>query len=178
MKRMSIVFTLLLAVIIPLSLTGCGSESKTTNDSIEIYQVIIRNVYLNDNSFGKPVDIKYLYILKDTDDGIGDSEITQQPSQKITDEVMDGISSKLSDLPPKITWINSYDEVLNKNVSLSVEDGAIVTLGNIGYENDTKAYVSIGIYFSGLAGLGRTYILEKDKETWKIIGDTGGGWVS
>jgi len=131
MKRTKYFLNTLLVIIILLSLTGCGNTSITNNDSIEIYQLLIHYVYLEDNSFGKPVDIKYLYILKDTDDIVGDSQTTEQPSQRITDEVMDGISTKLSDLPLEIIWVNSRNEVLNPSVSLTVKDGAIVTLGNI-----------------------------------------------
>ena len=165
-------------IIILLPSGGCSNANITTNDDIEIYQLLIHYVYLEDNSFGKPVDIAYLYILKDTDDGIGDSRITKQPSQRITDEVMSGISAKLSDLPLEVSWINGTNEVLNPSVSLTVEDGAIFTLGNIRYENGTKAYVSVSIYFAGLAASGRTYILENGEGVWKIIGDTGQGWVS
>lgn len=175
---MNNVFNILLAVIISLSLVGCRIENNANNDSIEIYQLIIRSTYLKDNSFGKPVDIKYLYILKDTDDGVGDPRIAKHSSQKVTNEIMDGINTNLSDLPLKIIWINTYDDVLKRDVSLTVKDGAIITLGNIRFENNTKAYVSISIYFAGLAASGRTYILEKDKKIWKIIGDTGAGWIS
>ena len=180
-KKMKIthnIFSHLFAAFVLLSMPGCKAEKPTSIDSIEIYQQIIRNIYLVDNSFGKPVDIQYLYILKATDDGVGDSRIEKLPSENIPNEIIDGICTKLSDLSPEIVWINTFDEVLDRSVSLNVKDGAIVTLGNIHYESNKKAYVSISIYFAGLAASGRTYILEKDKTTWKITGDTGERWVS
>ena len=63
-------------------------------------------------------------------------------------------------------------------MAVTVNNGAIITLGNIKFDKATKVFVSISFHVSGIAGAGRTYILEKANNEWNITGDTGVNWVS
>ena len=175
MKRLNGILILLIVVISSFPLSGCGNATITDNDRVEIYQLAIRKIVLGDNSFGKAVDIGYLYILKTTDDSIGGKEIPNLPSQVLGDVVMERIETKLSDVAPQIIWVDSDNEVpKNSDGGAEVEDGAIVTLGNIRHKSDSEVYVSIGIYFANVAGSTRTYVAEKDDHGW-IISQTISG---
>ena len=102
MNRLRIIIIGLFTIIISLLLGSCtnSNNAKNTNeDNIEIYQLIIHRIYSIDNSFGKAIDIQYLYIVNTTDDNTGDPGITKQPNQKVFQEIMDGINAKLIDLP-------------------------------------------------------------------------------
>jgi hypothetical protein len=178
MKKLRLGNLAILPIIILILLVGCKNSNYTNKDSIEIYQIIIHRIYSKDNSFGEAIDIKYLYIVNITSDNAGDPTITKQPNQKISKEIMDGVQSKLTDLPSKVIWINGYSDVLKGNLAGSVKDGAIVTLGNIRLEKAKKVFVSISFHVSGIAGAGWTYILEKVDNEWNITGNTGTHWVS
>ncbi len=160
-------------ILISLFVISCKNNISRINDTIEIYQLIIHRIYSKDNSFGKAINIKYLYILNTTNDNVGDPQITKQPNQYLSKEIMDGIDEKLTDLPSSVIWINGYSDVLQGDLMGMVDEGAIITLGNIRFEKDTKVFVSISFHVSGIAGAGRTYILEKENNEWHILGDTG-----
>jgi hypothetical protein len=178
MKKLRLRPVFYFMILISLFLVGCKSNYSDNKDNIEIYQLIIHRIYSKDNSFGKAIDIKYLYIIKTTNDNVGDPQITKQPNQNISKEIMDGIEEKLTDIPPRVIWINGYSDVLQGDSAGMVKEGAIITLGNIRFENNTKVFVSISFHVSGLAAAGRTYILVKENNEWHIFGDTGVYWVS
>ena len=151
-------------------LSGCATKNISINDKSEIYQLIIHRMFSRDNSFGKAVNIHFLYINKWTRDyNDKDNNITPQPNQQISQELMNQIGFKLSDLPVQVIWINDDREVL-PTPGGTVKDGAIVTLGNIHFGTIIKVYVEIAISYSGLAGAGGTYILQKENNTWTITG--------
>lgn len=120
-------------------LSGCVTKNISINDKSEIYQLIIHRMFSKDNSFGKAVDIHFLYINKLTRDySDKDNKITPQPNQQLSQELMNQIGYKLSDLPVQVLWINDDREVL-PTPGGTVKDGAIVTLGNIHFETIIKS---------------------------------------
>lgn len=175
MKRLNRILILLILIINSLPLASCSDTIITDNDRVEIYQLVIRKMVLEDNSFGKAVDISYLYILKNTDDGIGGEEIPNLPSEVFSDEIMEEIGTKLSDVAPQIIWVDSFYKVPKSKEGAAVEDGAIITLGNVRRKSDSEVYVSIGIYFANVAGSSTTYVLERESDVWTIRQRIGGG---
>jgi hypothetical protein len=169
MKKRELVNSITIICIL-LILSGCGTKNISITDKSEIYQLIIHKMFSKDNSFGKAVDIHFLYINKWTRDYFDKgNNITPQPTQQLSKEIMNQIDIKLSDLPVQILWINDNREVL-PTPGRPVKDGAIVTLGNIHFETIIKVNVEITIYYAGLAAAGGTYSLQKENNAWKIIG--------
>lgn len=174
MKRLNSILLLLILAISSFPLASCGDAPITDNDRVEIYQAVIREMVLVDNSFGKPVNINYLYILKNTDDGIGGEEIPSLPSVVFSDEIMEELETKLSDVAQQIIWVDSFYKVPKSKEGAAVEDGAIITLGNVRRKSASEVYVSIGIYFANVAGRSTTYVLEKENDVWTIRQRIGG----
>jgi hypothetical protein len=177
MKRLNKILFLLILVISSFPLASCGDVPVTDNDRVEIYRAVIREMIFVDNSFGKPVSINHLYILKNTDDGIGGEEIPNLPSEVFSDEIMKELETKLSDVAQQIIWVDSFHKVPKSKEGAAVEDGAIITLGNVRRKSNSEVYVSIGIYFANVAGSSTTYILEKENDIW-IIRERIGGEVA
>jgi len=83
MNKLRLYIIALFPIIILLFLVSCKSSNKSNKDTIEIYQLIIHRIYSKDNSFGKAININYLYIVNITNDNSGDPGITTQPNQKL-----------------------------------------------------------------------------------------------
>ncbi|GAI48885.1 unnamed protein product, partial [marine sediment metagenome] len=83
------------------------------------------------------------------------------------------------DLPTKVKWAEDFLEVPRDNKTGVVKgNGAIITLGNIHFQEDGTALVSASRYIANLAAIGMTYIVERVDGVWQVVGDTGRGWIS
>ena len=147
-------------------------------DEIAIYSAVVRQVLTTDDTFGGTLEKPVVYILTKTDDAAGDPTVGSSEPETIDDDVREGITAALSDVPSTITWIDSRDELeLEDNGSIA-GGGVLVTLGNIHPQADSTVYTGGSIYVGSLAAGGNTYVLENQSGTWTITGTTGMGWVS
>jgi len=147
-------------------------------DKTAIYTAVIRQILDTDDTFGGTLEKPVVYILTRTDDAAGDPTVGSSESETIDDDVREGITAALSDVPSTITWIDSRDDLEFEDNGSITGGGVLITLGNIHPQDDGTQYVGGSIYVGSLAAGGNTYILENQGGTWTITGKTGMGWVS
>lgn len=164
-----------------LVLAGCRTSSAqpTAQETVAIYQAVIQRIYHTDDTFGGTLEKPILYVLRATDDSVGDPSMPQSGSLVLSQDVQQGIADSLSGLPARVIWVDSFDQVnLEPDTGAVSGQGVIITLGNIHYENPDKALVSASIYVANMAAGGKTYILEQQDGVWVITGTTGVEWIS
>ena len=156
---------------------AAGLELTTQS---ELYAAVVRQLYTVDHTFGNnPPKIPMIYILTTTDDKAGDPRGASASPAKLSEDLQQSISERLKDLPAEIRYVSDRKEVpLNAQDGAVTDGGAIITLGNIFARVDGKMQVAGSIYFSGTASGGKTYLLEKNGDLWKITGTTGVEWIS
>ncbi len=173
-------FALALGVLASLVL-GCSTLVSTSpqSDEVAIYQAVFRRLATSDDTFGGTLEKRTIYIIRATNDAAGDPSLQKSNSIVLSKYVQDGLSTALADLPSKIVWVDSFDQVkIDQDTRSVVDHGVIITLGNITFQNNAKALVPGSIYIASLAAGGRTYILEKQAGVWTITGTTGYAWMS
>jgi len=150
------------------------------NHQAAIYAAVVRQLYTVDHTFGdNPPNFPVIYLVRATDDSVGDPNAPQAESQLLPDATRMEIVAALDDLPAKFVWVDAADEVPRDDQTHAVAgDGAIITLGNIHIQDDSKALVSAQLFFSMLGATGKTYILELLDGEWQVTGDTGVQWMS
>ncbi|MBI5932923.1 MAG: hypothetical protein HY867_04385 [Chloroflexi bacterium] len=171
---------LLIFVIISVLATGCGPKPAqiTEQDTIAIYEAVIRQVFLVDDTGGGTIEKTTLYIVRATDDAAGDPSMERSDTAILSDTIQKAITNELADLPTKVVWVDNFDQVELNSDSMVRGEGVILTLGNIKVTNSAEVLVSASIYFASLGAGGRTYIVEKINGVWTVTGDTGVIWVS
>lgn len=172
---------LLTFVFVSIQLGGCSAtfSKPTEQDTIAIYQTVIKQIYQHDDTFGGTLEKPTLYIIRATDDPVGDPSLRQSNSVVISATVQLSVTSAFANLPTTMIWVDSSDQVsLDPDTGLVSDEGVIITLGNIKYKNNGKALVAASIYVARLAAGGKTYILEKKDGIWTITGTTGVEWIS
>ncbi|KAA3654377.1 MAG: hypothetical protein DWQ04_34535 [Chloroflexi bacterium] len=168
-------------ILILLGLVACQTAVSTLSEGEQtaVYTAAIRQVVTVDDTFGGMLNPPIIYILIQTDDSIGDPEIKQLPSMKLSTQQQNDISTALGDLDAQVTWINSFDDVnIDETSGALVDEGVVVTIGNIQLHNNGSAQISASIYIAGLAAGGQTYILEQVDGQWTVTGNTGVQWIS
>ena len=146
-----------------------------------IYAAVARQLYTIDHTFGNsPPNWPELYLISQTDDGVGDPNAEKSEPALISPEIQAKINDQLGDLPAKIIWVNSRDEapINPDNGTVDNGNGAIITLGNVHSQPDGTLQISASLYFASLGATGKTYILEKQNGEWVITGSTGAEWIS
>ena len=172
---------LLLLTLFALPLAGCTTVAPDLDaqDQIAIYAAAVRQLYTVDDTFGGTLQPPVLYIVATTEDVSGDPDLDAGDPTPIPAAVQSGVSAALADLPTTIRWVDSREEVdLDPETGEVVGGGAIVTLGNILPESETRALVPAGIYIANLAAGGQTYVVEQQDGTWSVTGTTGVQWIS
>jgi hypothetical protein len=90
----------------------------------------------------------------------------------ITPEIKAILEKKLSIYPANIIWINNFhDAPMDTGGAGAVVDGAIVTLGSMGFPGRNRAYPGIDFYVNGAGRSNCGYYLEKIDGKWQIIGE-------
>lgn len=164
-------------------LTACATPSSTLpeDDQSEaaIYATVVRQLYTVDHTFGEPPNFPIIYLVETTDDSVGDSDAPQTKSNVLLRSIQVAITTSLDDLPAEFVWVGNSNEVpLDSNTGAVAGNGAIITLGNVHFQEDGSALVSASIYIANLAAGGLTYIVERIDGVWHVVGDTGVRWMS
>ncbi|MCA9924642.1 MAG: hypothetical protein KC421_19840 [Anaerolineales bacterium] len=173
--------SLFLLGVLLLGLTACQTAVSplTDADQAAIYSAAVRQVVTIDDTFGGTLNPPIVYIVSQTNDSIGDPEIESLPSVALSTSLQYDISTGLGDLSAKVVWVNGRDDVtIDPNTGALIDEGVLVTLGNIHPQDDGSVQLSAGIYIAGLAAGGQTYILEQIDDQWTITGNTGVQWIS
>jgi len=157
-----------------------SSMSVAALEETAIYAAVIRQLAIVDDTFGGNLNPKTLYVIKNTDDGAGNTVEGQQSSTRLITETMQNeISSILNDISIEIIWIDRFEDAEFEKSGFEVKrGGAIITLGNIYPRESGSVQVAGSIYIANLAAGGTTYILEEVDESWDITGRAGPTWMS
>ena len=182
LRRISITLPIIFLLIL-----GCISVSCETNelsitlnqsDEVTIYSTVIRDIYLENAIYDSSHQYHALYIVRYTDDTVGDPKTKPSASILLSETMQSEITIMLQDLPTEVVWVNSSDEV-EKNSGREVLDGGIIiTIGNIILQEDSSVQVPGSHFMSPTGGGGETYVLEFRDGIWEITGNTGTIWIS
>jgi len=152
---------------------------STLADQSAIYVAVVRQLYTVDHTFDEPPNFPAVYLVRATDDGVGDPDAPRTGSQVLPETVQTAVAEALADLPADFLWVDDANEVPREEKSDTVKDrGAIFTLGNIHLQADGSALVSAKLYFSALGAGGKTFVLQQVDGIWQVMGDTGVQWIS
>jgi len=147
-------------------------------DTVAIYAAVIRRLAGPDDTFGGTLDKPILYIIRRTDDAAGDPAQAGDEPVVLSNDIQQGITTALADMPSAIVWIDSRDELEFGESGMLADGGVVLTLGNIQPQAGGKVHVAGSIYVANLAAGGQTYVLEQQDGEWVITGNTGVQWVS
>jgi ABC-type transport system involved in multi-copper enzyme maturation permease subunit len=156
------------------------SSTLSEDHQAAIYAAVVRQLYTVDHTFGPdPPNFPVVYLVRTTDDTVGDPNTPQAEPQIVPDPTQMEIVNGLDGLPAEFVWVNNADEVPREDQTDTVQGGgAIITLGNVHFQGEGKALVSAQLFFSMLGATGKTYILEQLDGEWQVTGDTGVQWMS
>lgn len=147
----------------------------------QIYAAVTRQIYMVDHTFGdKPPMWDGLYLIRMTNDSVGDPNMPQGDPVVLPDVIMGGVGKHLGDFPAKIMWVDSMEQI-GKDPKTGMLDGgnsAAITFGNIYVQEDDTVQVSASLYFASLGAGGKTYILSNANGIWEVTGTTGMEWIS
>jgi hypothetical protein len=149
-------------------------------DIADIYAAVVRQLYTVDHTFGdQPPNFPVVYLIRVTDDGVGDSNAPKEASREILEAVQDKVRLALEDLPAKFIWVDKPEDVpVDSNTGAVEGNGARITLGNIHAVEGVGKLVSASLYFGNLGATGMTYTLDRVDGEWRITGTTGAAWIS
>jgi ABC-2 type transport system permease protein len=166
-------------VLSPLP-TPTPTPDLIESDQVVIYAAVVRQLLTVDHTFEDgPPDFPDVYLVRSTDDSVGDPDAPQAEPRILPESVQSAIIAALDDLPTEFVWVDNADEVPHDEDTGSVAGGgAIITLGNVHFQGDGSALISAKLFFSMLGATGKTYILEQVDGTWQVTGDTGVQWIS
>jgi hypothetical protein len=179
LRRISITLLIASSLILGCVSTACNSNEPSIeinqSDEVAIYSAVIRQIYFAGHTFG---DAPVLYIIQYTDDTASDPKASPSEPILISESVQSEIKTTLDDLPTEIIWVNSSDEVSKDSWGTVLDDGVIITLGNINLQGDNSVQVPCRNYMAMDGGGGRTYVLRRIEGIWHITGTTGTSWIS
>ena len=163
------------------TMAACATPASTLSEDGEaaIYAAVVRQVYTGDHTFGEPPNFPIVYLVRVTDDGVGDPDVARDEPRLLPEPIVAAVVAALDDLPAEFMWVDNIGEVSLNSTTGAVEDnGVIVTVGNIHLQEDGSVLVSATIYIANLAAGGMTYIVEQSNDVWQVTGDTGVQWIS
>lgn len=165
-------------VVPPPEIKRLNTDLNETDEAV-IYAAVIRQLYTVDHTFDQPPTLSTLYVLRSTDDSVGDPNVLQSNNVELPESLREKINLELISSADslKIVWVDDRDEVPMDDTD-GVIEGAIITLGNIHLQEDGSVQVSGSIYFASLASGGQTYILQVVNDIWEVVGNTGVSWMS
>lgn len=148
------------------------------DEQAAIYAAVVRQLYTVDHTFGEPPNFPVVYLVRTTDDGVGDPDVPRAEPRALAEAVQTAVVDLLVDLPAEFLWVDDRGAVPLDANSTVEGGGVILTLGNIHRQKDDSVLVPASLYFASLGAGGRTYVLEQVDGIWQVTGDTGVGWIS
>jgi len=169
---------LVLLVLVPLVLTGCGSgaadDAAPADGPAQIFAAVLRR-YLTtpeESSFG--YGFANIYVLNRTDGRAGEPLGTPAGiGTSISEQDQRTIVEALRDLGT-VTFVGSEDEVFEYIEGCAqVRDGGILmTLGDpVG--DGTRVEVAVSGFVACLGATWLTYVVVRDGSDWRVTGTTG-----
>jgi hypothetical protein len=154
--------------------TGADAATMAQVPLAPIYAAVVRHLIALDGLFCTASD-PAIYILERTNDQVGEGPAAGSPTGATPPEAMQSmIASALDDLPARIRWVASRQDVqLAPQTGRVSGGGVIISLGNVDFRADGTAFV-LGIrYQTPEAAEGETLVLERASGRWAVNGDRG-----
>lgn len=68
-----------------IGLAACTAVApQPAIDEVDVYTAVIRQIYTVDDTFGGTLQPPFVYIISQTDDTVGDPNIEQKPSLRVS----------------------------------------------------------------------------------------------
>lgn len=173
------------AVAVPMQVpppvpTLTPTPALIEGDQVAIYAAVVRQLLTVDHTFGdESPNFPTVYLVRSTDDGVGDPDAPQAEPRILPESVQSTMIATLDELSAEFLWVDDADEVpRDENTGFVAGGGAIITLGNIHFQEDGSVLISAKLYFSMLGATGKTYVLQQLDGIWQVTGDTGVQWIS
>ena len=191
MKKKMLGLIILSLTLILTTLTACATTISTPSEDDQakaaIYAAVVRQLYTVDHNHSEPPNFPIIYLVGATDDNVGDPHAPKTKSNLLLRSEQEAITDALEDLPAEFVWVSGSSEVplvsdsAHVNLPYRTEvvegNGAIITLGNVHFQEDESALVSASIYIANTAAGGLTYIMECIDGVCQVVGDTGVRWT-
>ena len=182
MKKKMLGLIILSLTLILTTLAACATTISTPSEDDQakaaIYAAVVRQLYTVDHNHSEPPNFPIIYLVGATDDNVGDPHAPSTKSNLLLRSEQEAITDALEDLPAEFVWVSGFSEVpLISNTEVVEGNGAIITLGNVHFQEDESALVSASIYHATTAASGLTYIVERIDGVWQVVGDTGVRWT-
>jgi hypothetical protein len=149
----------------PPSIRSALEEQQT----IAIYQAIIRRMFTRDDTYGGDLYKPILFIDRSTNDCATYTQDCETNSIVLPETVQQGIRYALNELPTWIVWIRHFGDVVRDPDHGCVQNrGVIITLSNIRYEDTDVALVGGSLFRCDLEAGGFEYVVENNGGFWNI----------
>lgn len=161
------------------SVSPSSSLSESDVQRVEIYSAVIDQLAYVDHTFGRSVSDPFgrVFVLDGVASRTSDFHLAGDGEQ-FGEELQREIIEAVDDDPP-IQFVSNREQVPGSDRPGRpgvVDDGAIIALGDIGYNNDyddDTATVAALMWCSSLCGLSTTYVLENIDDQWSVVGTEG-----
>lgn len=169
-------------------LAGCAQETRPrpglqpssdpfVERQVAVYSAVIRQLVTKDHTFGaEGPGLEVLYVLDRPVDTAGSPDTgttSEREGEPFSADLRARLRAALSDLPA-IEFVSGRDEVVVERDGFPMVKGkgGLVTLGPLP-EGGERLEVPASLYFTGLAGIWLTYVVEASGAEWKVTGTTG-----
>lgn len=158
------------------SVPPSSSLSEPDAQRVQIYSAVIDQLAHVDHTFGRSVSDPFgrVFVLDGVASRTSDFRL-EVDGERFSEEARREIIEAVDDDPP-LEFVSSRDQVPESERpgrTDVVDDGAIIGLGEIGYNDDDTATVGAVMWCGGLCGLATTYVLEKIDDRWSVVGTEG-----
>jgi hypothetical protein len=171
----------LIALLLLLAIAACtpagdSDDEAGTDDLAQIYAAAIHEIYHVDHSFGSGGSPGWplVYVVATTNDAAMVDAPTA-PSQAISTDLQEAITTELADEPFQLIWIEEFEDapIDQTNGQIAEGEGIIITLGNTHPQNDDSVQLPFFMTCGGLCGIGKTYVLDQISGNWQVSGSVG-----
>jgi hypothetical protein len=126
-------------------LTSVLGEPMTPTRKAAIYAAVAHQLYVVDHTFNEPPNFPIVYLVRTTDDTVGDPDLSRSEPQALPEPTQRAMVIALGDLPADFVWVDTDDEVPR------ADDGAVE--GGGGHHHSGQHLLSrrwIGVGFGKL----------------------------
>jgi hypothetical protein len=158
----------------PVAPGGDGSEPKLDQTRLGVYEALSRELI---GAEGPGFHWKKIVIVTKLCPNAGEPEEPRGCGDELSADEQAALSSRLQDLQTPIEFVEDPTPLYDENWLSGQSKTLVLRLGTISAQGDGVA-VGGSHGCGGLCGGGTTYLLEEKASGWKVVGTTGGMWIS
>ncbi|GAB4530681.1 MAG: hypothetical protein Kow0063_09030 [Anaerolineae bacterium] len=158
----------------PLSPLPGPTPAHAEGDQVAIYAAVVRQLYtvVDPASGAQAAGLPVVYLVHTIDGGEGDLDAPGDQARLLAKSTQAAVVDALRDLPARFVWV-AGDEAIpyQQDTGMVKGNAAVITLGNVHFQEDGSALVWARLSLSGPGDAGQTYLLEQVDGVWQVIGD-------